>query len=145
MSSAKIAAAGTLAACTLAAVSLSGCGTASKPEAGSAQAATVAHQQLADPRTRHAKCLKADQIPYTEETVKTAWTPPRGDPAIQIGHAGSGPLAVFAATPGAAQNLQIEGKAQGAMVIGSALVFPNRASDALMAKVTACMDEGVSG
>jgi len=133
MSSAKIAA-----ACALAAVSLSGCGVASKPEAGSAQAAAVAHQQKADPRTRHAKCLAADHIPYTEEQAG-------GYPSIQIGKAPAGPLAEFAATPGAAQNLQIEGKSQGAMVIGSALVFPNQASDSLMAKVTACMDEGVSG
>jgi hypothetical protein len=133
MSSAKIAA-----ACALAAVSLSGCGVASKPVAGSVQAATVAHHELADPRTRHAKCLKADHIPYTEKQVN-------GYPSIQIGRAPGGPLAEFAPTPGAAQNVQIEGKSQGAMVIGSALVFPNQASDALMTKVIACMDEGVSG
>jgi len=140
MSSAKIAA-----ACALAAVSLSGCGVASKPEAGSAQAATVAHQEKAEPQTRHAKCLKADHIPYTEGVVKRAWTQPAGDPSIQIGPASSGPLAVFAATPGAAQNVQIQGQAQGAEVIGSALVFPNQASDALMTKVQDCMDLGVSG
>jgi hypothetical protein len=140
MSSAKIAA-----ACALAAVSLSGCGVASKPEAGSAQAVTVAHQQIADPRTRHAKCLKADHIPYTEETLRGPESGPGGYPSIQIGKAPSGPLVEFTATPGAAQNVQMSGKAQGAMVIGSALVFPNQASDALMAKVTACMDLGVSG
>lgn len=140
MSSAKIAA-----VCGLIAVSLSGCGVASKPEAGSAQAATVAHHELADPRTKHVKCLKADHIPYKELTVKNGWTQPGGDPSIQIGAAPSGPLAVFAATPGAAQNVQIEGQAQGAMVIGSALVFPHRASDALMQKVDKCMTEGVSG
>jgi hypothetical protein len=140
MSSAKIAA-----ACGLIAMSLSGCGLVSKPEAGSMQAATVAHQEKADPRTRHAKCLKADHIPYTEGIVKNSWTSPAGDPTIQIGTAPSGPLAVFAATPGAAQNVQIQGQAQGAMVIGSALVFPHDASGALMKKVDACMTEGVSG
>jgi hypothetical protein len=133
MSSAKIAA-----VCGLIAMSLSGCGVASKPEAGSAQAATVAHHELADPRTKHVKCLKADHIPYTEKTVN-------GYPSIQIGRPPSGPLAEFTATPGAAQNVQIEGRAQGAMVIGSALVFPNQASDALMQKVDKCMTEGVSG
>jgi hypothetical protein len=140
MSSAKIAA-----ACALVAVSLSGCGIASKPEAGSAQAAAAAKHSLADPRTKHIRCLKADHIPFTEGTVKNASTPPHGDPSIQIGSAPSGPLAVFAATPGAAQNAQIEGKSQGAMVIGSALVFPNQASDAFMQKVDKCMTLGVSG
>jgi hypothetical protein len=133
MSSAKIAA-----ACALAAVSLSGCGLASKPVAGSVQAATVAKHELADPRTRHAKCLKADHVAYVEKTVN-------GYPSIQIGHAPSGPLAEFTATPGAAQNVQILGKAEGAMVIGSALVFPHSASDALMAEVDKCMTLGVSG
>jgi hypothetical protein len=140
MSSAKIAA-----ACALVAVSLSGCGIASKPEAGSAQAATSAKHSLADPRTKHIRCLTEDHIPFTEGTVKNGWTQPAGDPSIQIGHAPSGPLAVFAATPGAAQNVQIEGKAQGAMVIGSALVFPNQASDAFMQRVDKCMTLGVSG
>lgn len=133
MSSAKIAA-----ACALVAVSLSGCGVASKPEAGSAQAATAAKHALADPRTKHIRCLKAAHIPYTEGIAG-------GYPSIQIGHAPSGPLAEFTKTPGAAQNVQMEGKSQGAMVIGSALVFPNQASDAFMQKVDKCMTEGVSG
>ncbi|HLI59263.1 MAG TPA: hypothetical protein VKV21_06320 [Solirubrobacteraceae bacterium] len=140
MSSAKIAA-----ACALAAVSLSGCGVASKPVAGSAQAVTVAHQEKADPRTRHAKCLKADRIPYSEETVRGPGSGPQGYPSIQIGKAPSGPLAEFAPTPGAAQYAQMQAKNQGFMVIGSALVFPNQAPDTLMTKVIACMDEGVSG
>jgi hypothetical protein len=140
MSSAKIAV-----ACVVAVVSLSGCGVASKPEAGSVQAATIAKHSLADPRTKHVRCLTADHIPFTEGIVKNTWTQPKGDPSIQIGSAPSGPLAVFAATPGAAQNVQIEGKSQGAMVIGSALVFPNGASDAFMEKVDKCMTLGVSG
>jgi len=133
MSSAKIAA-----ACALAAVSLSGCGLASKPVAGSVQAATVAKHELADPRTKHVKCLKTDHIAYTEKQLG-------GYPAIQIGSPPGGPVAEFTKTPGAAQNVQMEGNSEGAMVIGSALVFPNQASDALMKKVDACMTLGVSG
>ena len=133
MSSAKIAA-----ACAVVAVSLSGCGVASKPEAGSAQAATAAKHSLADPRTRHIKCLAADHIPYTEKMVD-------GYPSIQIGQAPSGPLAEFTKTPGAAQNVQMEGKSQGAMVIGSALIYPNQASYTFMDKVAKCMSLGVSG
>ncbi len=137
MSSAKIAA-----ACALVAVSLSGCGVASKPEAGSAQAATAAKHSLADPRTKHIRCLNAAHIPYTEET-----STPDLPVAIRRSRSGapSGPLAEFTKTPGAAQNVQMEGKSQGAMVIGSALVFPNQASDAFMDKVDKCMTQGVSG
>ncbi|HTU98328.1 MAG TPA: hypothetical protein VMF14_20935 [Solirubrobacteraceae bacterium] len=140
MSSAKIAA-----ACALVAVSLSGCGVASKPEAGSAQAATAAKHSLADPRTRHIRCLTEDHIPYTEETLHPASAGPSGYPSIQIGKAPSGPLAEFTKTPGAAQNVQMEGKSQGALVIGAALVYPNQASDALMDRVDKCMTLGVSG
>jgi hypothetical protein len=140
MSSAKIAA-----ACALVAVSLSGCGVASKPEAGSAQAVTAAKHAVADPRTKHIRCLTTDHIPYTEETLHTATSGPSGYPSIQVGKAPSGPLAEFAATPGAAQNVQIEGKSQGALVIGSALLYPNQASDALMQRVDKCMTLGVSG
>ena len=140
MSSAKIAA-----ACAVVAVSLSGCGVASKPEAGSVQAATIAKHSLADPRTKHIRCLAADHIPFKEETVQGPESRPSGYPSIQIGKAPSGPLVEFTRTPGAAQNIQMTGNAQGAMVIGSALVFPNQASDAFMQKVDKCMTLGVSG
>jgi hypothetical protein len=133
MSSAKLAA-----ACALAAVSLSGCGVASKPEAGSAQAATISKHQLADPRTKHIRCLKADHIGYHLLTIGTY-------PSIQVGTKPAGPTIEFTATPGAAQNVQITGRSEGAAVIGSALVFPNAASDALMQKVDDCMARGVSG
>jgi len=133
MSSAKLAA-----ACALVAVSLSGCGVASKPEAGSQQAATTSKKQMSDPRTKHEKCLKADHIHYTAETL-------HGYPSIQVGTKPTGPTIEFTATSGAAQDLQIKGRAQGAEVIGSALVYPNLASDPLMNKVEACVAEGVSG
>jgi hypothetical protein len=133
MSSAKLAA-----ACALAAVSLSGCGVASKPEAGSAQAVTTSKHQLADPRTKHIRCLKADHIGY--HLFMTG-----KEPSIQVGTKPTGPTIVFAATPGAAQNVQITGQSQGAAVIGAALVYPNSASDALMDKVDICMARGVSG
>ncbi len=133
MSSAKIAA-----ACALAAVSLSGCGVAAKPVAGSAVAVTSAKQSKADPRTKHIKCLAADHIGYSL-FMKGPY------PSIQVGHAPSGPTVVFYATPGIAQGIQIAGKSQGAEVIGAALVYPNAASDKLMNKVETCMALGVSG
>jgi hypothetical protein len=133
MSSAKLAA-----ACALAAVSLSGCGVASKPEAGSRQAATTSTKQATDPRLKHVKCLKADHIHYRLETL-------HGYPSIQVGSKPSGPTIEFTATSGAAQDTAIKGQAQGAEVIGAALVYPKLASDPLMTKVEACMASGVSG
>ncbi|HUA50205.1 MAG TPA: hypothetical protein VMA77_33540 [Solirubrobacteraceae bacterium] len=64
---------------------------------------------------------------------------------LQIGSAPTGPTVVFTATPGAAQNYQIEGKSQGAEVIGTALLYPNQGSDSEVAAVEACLDQGVQG
>jgi hypothetical protein len=134
MSSAKLAA-----ACVATAVSLSACGVASKPEAGSMQAAITSHQHYADPRTIHVKCLRADHIGLREYTLHGTI------PAIQVGTRPSGPTIEFLATAGAAQNEQIQGRAQGAEVIGAALVYPNRAPNGLMSKVETCMAKDVTG
>ena len=135
MSSAKIAV-----ACAAIAMSLSACGVASKPEAGSVQAATKSAQQLksSDTRNKHVKCLAKDHIPYTLYTHDS-------DPSIQMGPLPQGPTAVFLASPGAAQNEAITGRAQAAEVIGSALLYPNQAPNRLIAKVESCMKIGVTG
>ena len=52
---------------------------------------------------------------------------------------------VFEPTPGAAQESQIDGQVEGAEVIGSALLYPNQASDSLLQKVEDCVAKGVSG
>jgi hypothetical protein len=64
---------------------------------------------------------------------------------MQIGTKPYGPTVYFEPTPGIAQGLQIDGKAQAAEVIGAALLYPNLASDALLTKVENCVAEGVSG
>ncbi len=66
-------------------------------------------------------------------------------PAIQVGSLPTGPTIIFYATPGAAQALQLQGKDEGAEVIGSALLFPNNASGSLLTKVENCTSIGVSG
>jgi hypothetical protein len=135
MSSAKVAF-----AAVAVAMSLSACGVASKPEAGSAQAATKSAQQLksADPRTKHVKCLAKDHIPYTLYTQD-------GHPSIQVRSRPTGPTIEFLVSPGAAQERAITGSAQAAEVIGSALVYPNQAPNPLMATVEKCMTIGVTG
>ena len=64
---------------------------------------------------------------------------------LQIGAARSGPTVVFTPTAGAAQAQQIDGNAQGAEAIGSALLYPNQASDAELTAIEDCLARGVQG
>jgi hypothetical protein len=122
-------------AAAMAAVSLSACGAAAKPEAGTLNAAVKSHKGVDDPRKKHIQCLQQDHIPVVRV----------GSTAMQIGTKPYGPTVYFEPTPGIAQGLQIDGKAQAAEVIGAALLYPNLASDALLTKVENCVAEGVSG
>lgn len=129
------------AALGLAALSLSACGTTSKPEAGTANAIVKSHQGLDDPRTKHIVCLQQQRIPVRrEQTVVDG----QRLPGFQVG-SGAGPTVSFEPTPGDAQGVQIHGQAQGAEAIGSALLYPNAAPDSLLTKVESCVAQGVSG
>jgi hypothetical protein len=122
----------------LAAISLSACGTAAKPEAGTSKAQVKSHKGVDDPRKKHIVCLEQHRIRVTAMSVS-------GKPAFQVGTAPSGPTVIFTPTPGAAQEAQISGQVQGAEVIGSALLYPNQADSSLLKKVEGCVAEGVSG
>jgi hypothetical protein len=128
-------------ACGLMALVLSACGMSAKPQAGTPDIAQAPgnHAQVADPRTKHVRCLKADGLPVHLFRASGA------RPAIQVGTAPSGPTVIFEPTQQAATGAQIVGQAQGAEVIGAALVYPNQASDPVLTKVENCMDIGVSG
>ena len=131
MPSAKLAA-----AIVLSALSLSACGITSKPEAGTPKAIANGHKGLDDPRTKHTNCLSQAHIPFTLDQRTVAG---KILPSFQVGTAPSGP------TPGDAQGIQIQGEAQGAEVIGSALLYPNQAPDGLLSTVESCVAKGVSG
>jgi hypothetical protein len=132
MSSAKLAV-----ACALAAVTVSACGTSAKPVAGSAAATApnAGRGVVDDPRSKHLKCLRQHRLPV----VKVART------GLQVGAPGSGPSVSFEPTPGAAQEQQISGQVQSAEVIGSALLYPNQASDKELKIVEDCLALGVTG
>lgn len=133
MSSAKLAlVAGTVAIC------LSACGSSAKPEAGTPAAVARTHKNVDDPRKKHLMCLRQEHIPVRRVTIG-------GLPGMQIGVRPAGPTVQFQATPGDAQGAQINGRAQGAEVIGSALLYPNQASDTLLSKVETCVAKGVQG
>lgn len=137
MPSAKLAA-----AIGLSALSLSACGITSKPEAGTPKAIAIGHKGLDDPRTKHTDCLRQAKVPFTLEQRTVAG---RALPSFQVGTAPSGPTVSFEPTPGDAQGVQIQGEAQGAEVIGSALLYPNQAPDRLLSAVESCVAKGVSG
>jgi hypothetical protein len=137
MPSAKLAA-----AVALSALSLSACGISSKPEAGTPNAIINGHKGLDGPRAKHTACLKQDHVAFHLDQLTVAG---KVLPSIQVENAPAGPTISFAATPGIAQGLQIQAESQGAEIIGSALVYPNQASDRLMTVVESCMAKGVSG
>jgi hypothetical protein len=122
----------------LAALSLSACGTTSKPEAGSQKAIAKNHAGVDDARKKHIVCLQQDHIAVQRITSE-------GLPGLQVETAPAGPTVAFEPTAGAAQEMQIEGKTQGAEVIGAALLYPNQASESLLQKVEDCVAQGVSG
>jgi hypothetical protein len=127
--------------CALAALSLCGCGIAAKPLAGTPDlsARSGIHGRVDRLRRVHYLCLRGAGLearPYTATG---------GRPAIQVGSSPVGPAIVFEPTPGAAQELQIDGQVQGAEVIGSALLYPNLASDKVLSTVERCIALDVTG
>lgn len=128
MPSAKVAV-----ACALSALLLSACGSETAPPQG--------RGKIDNPRTaysNHIDCLHQAKLAVSSTTVE-------GLPGLQVGVAPSGPTIAFEPTPGQAQGVQITGKVQGAEVIGSALLYPNAASDAALKTVERCLAVGVKG
>jgi hypothetical protein len=123
--------------CVSAAALLAGCGNSSKPLAGQIPptATSEGHARIDDPRARHLPCLRQHKVPVT--LVGRTW--------LQIGDAPAGARVNFVPTPGAAQEAQISGQVQGAEVLGSALLYPDKAPDSLLKTVEDCLSSGVTG
>lgn len=130
-------------ACVPIALAVAACGgSVANPVAGSASAAK-GRGKVDNPRTNqpnHVACLRQDHLSVVSTSIY-------GRPGIQIGSPPSGPTVVFEPTPGVAQGDQMQGNRafQGAEVIGSALLYPNAASDKELSKVEACIAQGVAG
>jgi hypothetical protein len=137
MSSAKVAA-----AAVLVAMSLSACGVKAKPVAGSQAAATYSKKHFFSALSKHEACLTQKHVTWHAKMQGGA---PPGYPTIQVRTRPSGPTIEFTLTPGDAQATQIKGQSQGAEAIGSALLYPNQASDALLNVVEKCVAKGVTG
>jgi len=126
----------------LMAVLLSACGISAKPPAGTANISKSPnyHGLVDEPWTQQVKCLKSDHVKFREYLTANEKLP-----SIQIGSLPTGPTIIFEPTPGAAQDVQIQGGAQGAEVIGSAVLYPNQAANKLLTTVEACTSVDVSG
>jgi hypothetical protein len=118
-----------VAAACAGAMALSGCGSLAKPAGGRGEAV--------DPRTgppNYLACLRANRLLVSE----------LGSNKLQIGQLPSGPTIVFEPTARIAEGQQIEGKAQGAEVIGAALLYPNHAPGSELTVIENCLGQGVS-
>lgn len=109
---------------------LCGCSAVVKPARG--------RGQMNDPRTSapdRFACLLAHHLPARES----------GQTGIQVGALPAGPTVQFVTSPAAAIDRQITGSAQGAEVIGSALLYPRQASGPELTQIENCLSEGVTG
>ncbi|HWF73882.1 MAG TPA: hypothetical protein VG186_11090 [Solirubrobacteraceae bacterium] len=123
----------------MAAAALAGCGNSFKTVAGSnvpaATAKPLGYGVVDQAPLPHTKCIQAAGLPAVRV----------GPSTIQVGSLPSGPTVVFAPDPNAAEAEQIEGVAPGAEVIGASVLYVHSAPDSELAKVEACLDQGVAG
>ncbi|MGH2884699.1 MAG: hypothetical protein ACRDPA_18690 [Solirubrobacteraceae bacterium] len=127
------------AAVALAAVTLAGCGAVRlQPTTPAGSSKLASRGRVDSPVTdvdNHLACMRAAHLPV--EVVSPI--------KVQVGSAPAGPTIVFTPTPGAAQAAQLDGSAQGAMVIGTALIYPNQGSDGELGAISSCLAQGVQG
>jgi hypothetical protein len=126
-------------ALALAALAVGGCGAVKvQPSAPSGSSRLASRGRVDSPLTsmdNHVRCLKQAHLAVQELSPTS----------LQIGSAPAGPTVVFAATPGAAQAYQIQGQAQGAEIIGSALLYPHQGSPSELSALETCLAQGVAG
>ena len=116
--------------CGLAAVVLAGCATTVKPPQGRGK---VDNARTSNPD--YLKCIRDHGFSAVEV----------GATSIQVGQSPAGPTIRFLPTPGAATAAQIYGQAQGAEVIGAALLYPNQASSRELSAIEVCLNQSVKG
>jgi hypothetical protein len=120
-------------------LALTGCGAVRVQPTTPAGSTTLASRGKIDsPLTdmhNHLECLKDARL--TVDVLSPT--------KLQVGAAPAGPTIVFTPTAGAAQAQQIDGNAQAAEVIGTALVYPNQGSDSELTSIENCLAQGVQG
>jgi hypothetical protein len=130
----------------LVAIGCAGCGGQFAPVAGSNVPASTSvplgRGILDRARKPYFTCLHAAGLPVTLVGQAPA-------EELQIGPLPGGPTIKFASFPQVAEGEQIDAQsypqAQGAEVIGAALLYVHSAPDAELAKIETCLDRGVKG
>lgn len=121
------------------AVALAGCGSVRvQPTTPKGSTTLASRGQVDSPLTdmdNHLGCIRKAGI-----TVRVV-----SPIELQVDQAPTGPTIVFTNSPGAAQSDQIQGKSQGAMAIGTALLYPNQGTDAELSSISVCLSQGVQG
>lgn len=122
-------------------LAVAGCGGAVKvqPTASANSTTLVSRGKVDSPLTdvhNHLDCLRDDDHLAVQVLSATK---------LQVGPAPAGPTIVFTPTAGAAQAQQIDGTAQGAEVIGTALLYPNQGSESELTGIEDCLAQGVQG
>ena len=123
----------------LALIALAGCGAVQvHPKQPRGTPRLVSRGQVDSPLTNmhnHLACIRDAHVAVTEVSpIK-----------LQVDSAPGGPTIVFTPTAGAAQAAQIDASAQGAEVIGTALLYPNQGSGSELTAIEDCLDQGVQG
>ncbi len=120
-------------------VALAGCGAVKvQPTAPAGSTKLVSRGKVDSPLTdmhNHLECLRGEHLAV--QVLSST--------KLQVGPAPAGPTIVFTPTAGAAQSRQIDATAQGAEVIGTALLYPNQGSDSELTGIEDCLDQGVQG
>ena len=109
-------------------MTLSGCASLATPSHGRGRAQ--------DPRSSgpdYVACLRSNHLTVVEQ----------GYNALRVGTPPSAARVVFEPTAGIAEGQQIEGRAQGAEVIGAALLYPNGEPGARLTVIENCLGQGV--
>lgn len=121
------------------AVALAGCGSVRVQPTTPSGATTLASRgRLDSPLTdshNHLACLRAAHLPVQVVNPEK----------LQIGAPPAGPTIVFTPSAAVSQSDQITGSVQGAMVIGTALVYPNQGSTSELNGIASCLAQGVQG
>lgn len=120
-------------------VALAGCGAVKvQPTAPAGSTKLVSRGKVDSPLTdmhNHLECLRGEHLAV--QVLSST--------KLQVGPAPAGPTIVFTPTAGAAQARQIDATAQGAEVVGTALLYPNQGSDSELTGIEDCLDQGVQG
>ena len=86
-----------------------------------------------DPRDSRIACLQKQGLQARKAGQRDVLVTTGPRPPLRIS---------FASTPGAAEALAVEGKAQGAEQLGRALLYVGDASEPLLTQIESCLDDG---